>query len=412
MSYKMQKQESTRLSVFLLLIFSLFLSSYFGENSSGGSKLDNQITRQYIDNFNVSLLGGLDYFIETNQVQSPFFYILVSFIEKALGEDLARIIYILISSLIPLIFYVALKKKFPKISKNYLFFFSLIIFLSPYFRSSSVWITTDNFALLFFILSINKYLSFQKNKSLKKILICLAYLSIATYTRQYYITFFIFYFIKFFSFLNMKKILGVLTYLSILFLPFFIYYFFFIIKNFKNFEFDNNQKLVFNFSILSNIFVFLSLYFFYTIPFYLNSLKRVITINLKKKLILISLLIVFLITSLIDPVNFGLYGGGILYKISTILGYDILFYISIYLGLLLLLLNINFNNFIIYLCIIFSFPVVILYQKYFDPLLILVLTTITTGGQLNEIIEKNKLNLITFFFYFGIFLIVSNIYYR
>lgn len=293
MSYKMQKQESTRLSVFLLLIFSLFLSSYFGENSSGGSKLDNQITRQYIDNFNVSLLGGLDYFIETNQVQSPFFYILVSFIEKALGEDLARIIYILISSLIPLIFYVALKKKFPKISKNYLFFFSLIIFLSPYFRSSSVWITTDNFALLFFILSINKYLSFQKNKSLKKILICLAYLSIATYTRQYYITFFIFYFIKFFSFLNMKKILGVLTYLSILFLPFFIYYFFFVIKNLINFEFDNNQKLVFNFSILSNIFVFLSLYFFYTIPFYLNSLKRVITINLKKKLILISLLIVF-----------------------------------------------------------------------------------------------------------------------
>ena len=97
MSYKMQKQESTRLSVFLLLIFSLFLSLYFGENSSGGSKLDNQITRQYIDNFNVSLLGGLDYFIETNQVQSPFFYILVSFIEKALGEDLARIIYILIS---------------------------------------------------------------------------------------------------------------------------------------------------------------------------------------------------------------------------------------------------------------------------------------------------------------------------
>ena len=39
----------------------------------------------------------------------------------------------------------------------------------------------------------------------------------------------------------------------------------------------------------------------------------------------------------------------------------------------------------------FLFPVALIYQKYFDPLLILVLTTITTGGQLNEIIEKINL---------------------
>ena len=139
---------------------------YFGENSSGGSKLDNQITRQFIDNFNVSMFNGLDYFIDTNQVQSHFFYKIVSFIEKALGEDLAKLIYILISSLIPFIFYIAFKKKISKFFLKFIFFFSLIIFLSPYFlRSSSVWITTDNFALLFFILSINKYLSYQKNKS-------------------------------------------------------------------------------------------------------------------------------------------------------------------------------------------------------------------------------------------------------
>ncbi len=411
MSYKMQKQESTRLSVFLLLIFSLFLSSYFGENSSGGSKLDNLITRDYINNFYVNIFQGLDFFIETNEIQSPFFYILISLIEKALGENLTKFIYILISSLVPLIFYVALKKKFPKISKNFLFFFSLIIFLSPYFRSSSVWITTDNFALLFFILSINEYLSFQKTKSLKKILICLTYLSIATYTRQYYIIFFIFYLIKFFSFLDVKKILGLFAYLSILFIPYIIYYYFVFDNNFANFEFDSNQKLVFNFSILSNIFVFLSLYFFYTLPFYFNFFKKRITINFKKISIIIFLLIVFLIINYIDPVNFDLYGGGIFYKISSTLGYNILFYTSVYLGLLLLMLNLNFNNFIIYLCIIFSFPVALLYQKYFDPLLILVLTTITTGGQLNKIIEKNKLNLITFFLYFGIFLIASNIYY-
>ena len=412
MSYKMQNQESTRLSVFLLLIFSLFISSYFGENSSGGSKLDNQITRQFIDNFYLGIFNGLEYFIDSNQVQSPFFYIIISFLEKTLGVNSIKLIYILISSLIPFIFYVALKKKFPKVFKSYLFFFSLIIFLSPYFRSSSVWITTDNFALLFFILSINKYLSYQKTQSIKKIIICLTYLSIATYTRQYYVIFFIFYFIKFFSFLNFKKILGILSYLSILFLPYLIYYYLFLSKNFINFELDNNQKTIFSFSIFSNIFVFLSLYFFYTLPFYFSSFNKIISINNKKISIILILLIVFLIISFFDPVNFTLYGGGIFYKISTILGYDIFFYISVYFGLILLLLNLNFNNFIIYICIIFLFPVALIYQKYFDPLLILVLTTITTGGQLNEIIEKNKLNLITLFLYFGIFLIASNIYYR
>ena len=116
MSYKMHLNESTRLYVFLLLIFSLFISSYFGENSSGGSKLDNQITRQFIDSFYLGIFNGLEYFIDSNQVQSPFFYIMLSFIEKALGVNLVKLIYILISSLIPFIFYVTLKKK---ISKNF-----------------------------------------------------------------------------------------------------------------------------------------------------------------------------------------------------------------------------------------------------------------------------------------------------
>ena len=79
MSYKMHEQKSTRLYLFLLLIFSLFLSSYFGENSSGGSKLDNQITRNFINNFSLGFFEGLEYFINTDQIQSPFFYIFDGF---------------------------------------------------------------------------------------------------------------------------------------------------------------------------------------------------------------------------------------------------------------------------------------------------------------------------------------------
>ena len=263
MSYKMHEQKSTRLYLFLFLIFSLFLSSYLGENSSGGSKLDNQITRNFIDNFNLGFVNGFKYFVNSDQVQSPLFYILISFLEKFLNPITIKSLYIFLSSLIPLIFYSALKKKFKKIDRNYLFIFSLIIFLSPYFRSSSSWITTDNFALLFFILSINKYLSVKKTCSIKNAHLCLLFLVIATYTRQYYIIFFLFYLVKFFSIFNTRKIILILLNFIILITPIIIYYFYFFnIQKLSNINIDNGGKSIFEFSIYTNFLVFLSLYFF------------------------------------------------------------------------------------------------------------------------------------------------------
>lgn len=411
MSYKMHEQKSTRLYLFLLLIFSLFLSSYFGENSSGGSKLDSQITRNFINNFNISFTKGLKYFISTDQIQSPFFYIFISFLEKFLNSLSIKLIFIFISSLIPFIFYIALKKKFRKINRNYLFIFSLIIFLSPYFRSSSVWITTDNFALLFFILSISKYLNIKNDTSIKEIHLCLLYLSIAAYTRQYYLIFFLFYLVKFYSLINIKKMLLVLSNLLILIAPLLIYYYFFNIEKLSTINVNNEGKSIFEFSIITNLFVFLSLYFFYTIPFYLSSLIEIKKLSLKKIFTYAFLLVIFIVLGFLETVNFDNYGGGVIYKISKITNFNLLFYIFAYFGLILIMLNLNSNNLLIYLCIIFAFPVAIVYQKYFDPLLILVLTTITTNGQLNKIIEKKKINLFVLFSYFGLFLLASNYYY-
>ena len=411
MSYKMHEQKSTRLYLFLLLIFSLFLSSYFGENSSGGSKLDNQITRNFINNFSLGFFEGLEYFINTDQIQSPFFYILISFLEKFLNNFSIKLLFISISSLIPLIFYIALKKKFRKVNRNYLFIFSLIIFLSPYFRSSSVWITTDNFALLFFILSISKYLNIKNNTSMREICLCFLYLSIATYTRQYYIVFFLFYLIKFNSLININKMLYVIFYLLILITPILIYYYFFNIEKLSTININNNGKSILKFSIISNLLVFLSLYFFYTLPFYYGSFIKIKKLNLKKFFIYALLLLIFIVMSFLETVNFGNYGGGVIYKTSKMINFNLLFYVSAYFGLVMIMLNLNFNNLLVYLCIIFAFPVSIIYQKYFDPLLILVLTTITTSGQLNKIIAENKINLIILFSYFSLFLLTSNYYY-
>ena len=87
---------------------------------------------------------------------------------------------------------------FSKKNDNVLFLLSLIIFLSPYFRSSTVWITTDNLALLFFLLSINSFLStrIDKKSYLKNSFLCFFFLILASYIRQSYALFFILYFIS------------------------------------------------------------------------------------------------------------------------------------------------------------------------------------------------------------------------
>ena len=205
--------------------------------------------------------------------------------------------------------------------------------------------------------------------------------------------------------------LYVIFYLSILITPILIYYYFFNIEKLSTININNNGKSIIEFSIISNLLVFLSLYFFYTFPFYYNSFVEIKKFNLKKFFIYAFLLLIFIVLSFLEIVNFDNYGGGIIYKISKIINFNLLFYVSAYFGLVLIMLNFNLNNLLIYLCIIFAFPVSIVYQKYFDPLLILVLTTITTSGLLNKIIMENKINLIILFSYFGLFLLASNYYY-
>ncbi len=400
--------KNQQIYFYLIGIFSLIISSIMGENSSGGSKLDNEITRQFIDNFLISFDNGIKYFINSGQVQSPLFYVLASIIEKTLGVTFLKYSYLFISSIIPVIFYISLKKKFTGINKNILFLLSLIIFLSPYFRSSAVWVTTDNFAIIFFILSVSKYLDFEEKNTNKNIILCIFYISIAVYIRQYYIIFFLFYFLKFLQVLNLKKIFNLIFLITIIFIPFIVYYFYFLKTNII---YQSFGKSTFDIDILNNILIFSSLYLFYTIPFYINNLREIkgnIFRNLNKCLIIF---FVFGAIYFYYPISLNTFGGGVFIKISNIFNSKIIFLVSSFLGTLLILMNLNNNNFIVYLCLIFAFPTIIIYQKYFDPLLIMTVLTLTKGGMLNNILNLNRINLIYIYSYFIFFLIISNLYY-
>ena len=82
-------------------------------------------------------------------IHSPVFSIFFGIVYKLTDNILfLQIFYIIISLTLLLIFFLILKNKFNS-NKEILFLFSLIIFISPYFRSSAIWILGDNLSLIF-----------------------------------------------------------------------------------------------------------------------------------------------------------------------------------------------------------------------------------------------------------------------
>ena len=154
--------------VVLILYFTLLISFLLNENSSGGSQKDYLYTYKYIIAISENLIDGIKLIASEHPQHFPLNYLLLGTLLKFLKEPyMAKFIFLHISLIIPFVFYKCIKivHKNEEVS----FLLSIILFLSPYYRSSAVWSTTDNLATLFFISSIFFYLKFEFFK--KKMLI-------------------------------------------------------------------------------------------------------------------------------------------------------------------------------------------------------------------------------------------------
>jgi hypothetical protein len=401
--------KNKRLYIYLFCVFTLFVSLILGENSSGGSKIDSIITLQFVENFNYGFLSGLDYFISTNQIHSPIFYFLLSKSISTFGNYFSSLLYILISSLIPLIFYKILKKKFlSSKNKNSLFAISLIIFLSPYFRSSCVWITNDNLALLFILVSMY-FLICSHIRLTKKnyyYFLGIIFLIIGSYIRQNYAFLFVFYIIKGFEILDRKTLLYLIFLSFLLSLPAFLY-----IE--KIYSADSNVFAM-RPNYLNNLFIYLSIISFYFFPFFLaekNIFKyKNIIFNQKQESFILSIIAILLFYfNDSDQFNFG---GGVILKLSAIFEFMPFLLLSSILGIFLITYYYrSIKNLSPLILIFFSFPFPILYQKYFDPILVILLLILSGSEIIEKNLKKNNFNINFLLFYFTSFLIFSNYYY-
>ena len=154
-----------KLFIYFTLVFSIFIGLYFGENSSGGAKIDFEYLFPFIQELSFNFKEGFISFVSDSGslIHSPVFSILNSQIYNFLGSTInLKIVYILISCCLPFLFYRILVEKY-EIKNDFIFLFSLVIFFSPYFRSSAIWLLGDNLTILFFGLSILYF-----NRVLKK----------------------------------------------------------------------------------------------------------------------------------------------------------------------------------------------------------------------------------------------------
>ncbi len=358
--------------LYLLLSLSLFIGFYFGEDSSGsgGHIVDFNNTWQLVLNFQKSL------FIDFTEwtIHFPLHYIILSKIQILVNDKyLLRLLFCLISLIIPYLFYVCLKNKFDKENKNILFLFSLIIFLLPSFRSGAIWANSHITGLFFFLLSLIFFTNWINKKNFNNInlnlLLQITFMSLAVYTRQLYAIVFLYFVFLYYQKLKFKNFLLSSAIIFLCGLPGIL-----LVLNFPIL-----LGLSFDGKIYNGILVNTSIISFYLIPLYFALFfYKKINLNLKdKKLIITSIASVFIVLIFSQYFNYNFrLGGGFFLKLSVILFDNFhLFFVTSFIGLFLLTL-LSFedkDNFLLIVLLLFAFSGHYIAQKYFEPMFLILL---------------------------------------
>jgi len=404
--------------IYILFILSLFVGLIFQENSAGGAIHDINHLLPYIDKFQEGFKTGMEYYLNNINIHSPFFFILISYLNNLFNNIFyTEILYILISSVLPILFYRILKIKFDY-NKNLLFLVSCLIFISPYFRSSAIWLLGDNLALIFFSISIIYYLKFSNERNNRNFYLCITAIIICCYIRYYYALFYFFYLFSVYREINNKFFLIILTYSFIISIPAFFYIYLIV----NNYNFIDTVYTYSKLNYFGNIFTILSIILFYIFPFITSDLKTIKKHYLenKKEIIFLSfpLIIIYFLDIIFNNnlIDFSPLGGGVFIKLLNLIELDLK--ISLLTISIISILILNFylrtkfiKNYTLMALFILSFPMYTLFQKYFDPLIYIFLFGLITFSEKKCLLNINKSKLLSIYLYFLSFYFFSLFYY-
>ena len=409
------KKKKIEYQIIFLLIFlyiSVLLGFILSENSSGGAFLDyvnqKQITGFFANNFLFTFLNYDDYTTR----HSPVLLIALSFFERVQLDDyLIRLIYFHTCLILPISFFYILKLKFKdqQLEIKYLLILVGLIFLSPIFRSLSVWPDSRLIGLTFFTTSIFFFLKFIEKKKTSFIFLNIIFYTISSYFSPNFAVFSIYFVYKYFRFLGIRSLKFYIIIIFNLLLAFpALYYVLILDINFFNksaaIGLGVSDNIFFT-NIFNQILIIPSIIFFYFLPFYSTKILGI------KKLInyknFIITLIIFILSLFYFDYKPEYSGGGIIFKLSDyFFNNNILFFIFSFISILFVLgiISEKIDNLLILFLLFISNPQITIYHKYYDPLLIVMFFSLFMLNVRLEYLKNFKKVLILYLYFFGFLL--------
>ena len=382
--------------IFFLSFISLLISFYFGEDGTGdGSRGDFYVTYGFIIALQENLLVDPK---NWTLVHTPLHFFMMSLVTRLVEDTYSlRLLFCFFSALLPILFYsiVVNINKNKKYQEN-LIILSSCIFLIPSFRYTSIWANNLITSLIFFSVSIYFYKKWELSKTSylnKNILFQILFLILATYTRQYFAVFFIYFLYNYYKTLNLSSFLKLFSLCVLSSIPVFLYVY-------KFPELLTGQLIsiyAINYFILGNASIIsLTLYPIIFINFiYKNLNYRIFFISF-----VLSFLIIILLSLNFNPNNWQ--GGGINYMLSQkLFNNNLYFYFSSHftLTIFIYLFFENKKNIILILTLLFMFFSFQVYQRYYDPMFFLIFFTIFKTNLVNIFFINRKATIILFLYF-------------
>ncbi len=411
--------KSQKISVtFFLLYSSLLMGFYFDENLNFGAYFDwlytdTPVINASAENFKNTILNYDNF----GHRHSPVYLVFLGFLKKiGLSLDTLRFLHLNLSLLLIYLFYKCLNFKFNYVDKSIILILSFSLFLSPTFRSLSIWPSTRIIGLIFFVMSIYEFLKYQKFGDKIYIWKNVSYLILCSYISPNFSIFIIFFFYHYFKKENFRTNIQIFIFCIFLSIPA-IYYIFILNVNFLVAGTPGSTEtdtIGFSFNFSNKILIISTIILFHLLPFILNKNFFIEIRKFPKKYYIFLLSFLFLNIYFFNYVT-NYTGGGIFFQFSNyILDNNYFFHLISFISLILLgfLSYNNLNNFLVFFILIISNIQNTIYHKYYDPLvLILFFTLISTSLSSYFLSNRKYLFYLYGFYFFFIFTRILKNYY-
>ena len=405
--------NTKNLLIFLILYVSLLLGFLLDENLNFGSYYDwihvyVPPIQDFANNFYETLIG----FEKYGQRHSPFYIIFLSLLLR-LGLDLDTVRFLHMNGCIVFIFlfYHCLKLRFKDIDKFTLQLLSMFIFLSPTFRSLSIWPDSRLPGLIIFVLSIYFFLKFLKNNDDKKVFFAFysaLSLILSSYISPNFSLFAIFFYLFFFKYLSYRSFILLFLLSAILSIPM-VYYIFILDVNFMiagRTPGIEQTSIAFSFNISNKILIISSILFFHLIPtiYFLTDSKQFLQFSKKR---MINFIIFFAVVIYFFNYQISFTGGGFFYQLSiymfnnNIFFYCITFYTLFY---IYYISSLSRTNLILLGILIISNIQNTIFHKYYEPLILIIVLVLFENLNFKKFLSS-KINII-YLYMAGLFYIL------